>query len=129
MKIEEIVEKIKNMKPIEKLDFLLKLYNEVEDKEKLEELIKNTREELSSERTPVNIHLEFKNISENKSEIEKKIEKARENEKKEENAEYTVEYVKVKFIPKEDVAFWTEGNAPSKKYYKPIKSEEYEVVW
>ena len=129
MRIEEIVERIKNMKPIEKLDFLLKSYDEVEDKEKLEDLIKSTREELSSERTPVNIHLEFKNISENKSEIEKRIEKASENEKKEENAEYNAEYVKVKFIPKEDVAFWIGENSPSKKYYKPIKSEEYEVVW
>ena len=128
MKVEEIIEKIKNMNPVEKLDFLFKVYNKVEEKEELEELIKNAMEELTSERTPVNIHLEFKNIREEKKGggIEEKI---KEEEKVEEKGEYKSEYINVKFIPKEDVVFWAEANKPSKKYYKPMKTKKYEVVW
>ena len=128
MRIEEVIEKIKRMKPIEKLDFLFKIYNEVEEKEKLEELIKNVRKEISSERTPVNIELEFKNIKEEKRKggIEEKIKG--EGEKKE-KGEYESEYINVKFIPEEDIVFWAESNKPSKKYYKPMKSKKYEVVW
>ena len=129
MKIEEILEKIKDMKPVQKLDFLFKIYNETEDKEELEKLIRNTMDELSSERTPIDINLEFENIKEEKTKggIEEKIKN--ESTSKENLAEYQSEYITVKFIPEEDVAFWVEGSTPSKKYYKPLKTKKYEVVW
>ena len=127
MKIEEIIEKIKNMNPIEKLDFLFKIYGEVEEKKELEELIKNSMEELSFERTPVDIRLSFKEIkNEEKSEIEEKINNENESNK---SRNYIPNYVTIKFIPEEDIIFWSGENKPSKKYYKLLKTKKYEVVW
>ena len=132
MKIQEVLEKIKEMSLFEKLDFLMKIYDQVEDKKSLEDLINKTVEQISSERTPVFINVEFKKQSE--SQIEKKVmEESRETEENEKEQERRrQEYIEhVKFIESEDETFWV-GERVEKKYeqsYKPPERKKYKVVW
>ncbi len=133
MKIEEVLEKIKNMNLFDKLDFLMKVYNEVEDKKSLEDLIKKTVDEISSERTPIFTKVEFKKIKEERrSPIEEKVENETRVEKKEEERREIKYVTGPKFIEKEDEVFWVGENLETryaKKYKAPEIKENYKVIW